>query len=114
MKKLTLKHAMKMAKIVKAAQLKGALSELVEKVNSTSSKEGPTISTTKVGAEIIITVFEACAEDQVEKQLYELLDDVFETNTADMSLEALVENFKKLGEENNLTSFFKSASHLSK
>lgn len=103
MKKLTGKHVFAMAKIIKAANLKEELGEVIAKAQSQE------ISTEKVGIEGLMTVINACGDDKVEQRVYDLLDDVFEAKTADMSLETIAENFKKLAKENNLMSFFKSA-----
>lgn len=103
MKKLTGKHVFAMAKIIKAASLKEELGEIIAK----SQEEG--VKVEKVGIEAMMTIVSACGDDKVEQRVYELLDDVFEAKTADMSLEAIAENFKQLARENNLMSFFKSA-----
>ena len=103
MKKLTGKHIFAMAKIIKAANLKEELGEIIEKAQNGE------MSTEKVGIEGFMAVVTACGDDKVEQRVYELLDDVFEAKTADMSLEAIAENFKQLAKENNLMSFFKSA-----
>lgn len=109
MKKLQFKHVMKTAKILKAANINDVLAELTNKVTSSSKK----VDVEKVGTEAVIAIFSACADDVVEQRLYELLDDVFETNVAELSLEETVEKFKQLAKENNLSSFFKSAGQLS-
>lgn len=103
MKKLTGKHVFAMAKIIKAANLKEELGEVIAKAQSQE------ISTEKVGIEGLMTVINACGDDKVEQKVYDLLDDVFEAKTADMSLEMIGVNFKQLAQENNLMSFFKSA-----
>ncbi len=103
MKKLTGKHVFAMAKIIKAANLKEELGEVIAKAQSQE------ISTEKVGIEGLMTVINACSDDKVEQRVYDLLDDVFEAKTADMSLEVIAANFKQLATENNLMSFFKSA-----
>ena len=103
MKKLTGKHVFAMAKIIKAANLKEELGEVIAKAQSQE------ISTEKVGIEGLMTVINACGDDKVEQRVYDLLDDVFEAKTADMSLEVIAANFKQLATENNLMSFFKSA-----
>lgn len=103
MKKLTGKHVFAMAKIIKAANLKDELGEVIAK-----AQEGE-MSTEKAGIEGMMAVITACGDDNVENRVYELLDDVFEAKTADMSLEMIAVNFKQLAKENNLMSFFKSA-----
>lgn len=107
MKKLTGKHIFQMAKIINVAHLKDELGEIILK----AQEEGTSIE--KVGIEGLMTVISACGDDKVEQRIYELLDDVFEAKFADMSLETINENFKKLARENNLMSFFKSAGLLS-
>ena len=103
MKKLTGKHVFAMAKIIKAANLKDELGEVIAKAQTGE------MSTEKVGIEGLMTVINACGDDKVEQRVYELLDDIFESKVAEMSLEAIAENFKQLAKENNLMSFFKSA-----
>lgn len=92
-----------MAKIIKAANLKEDLGEVIAKAQTSE------MSTEKVGIEGLMTVINACGDDKVEQKVYDLLDDVFEAKVADMSLEAITENFKQLAKENNLMSFFRSA-----
>ena len=103
MKKLTGKHVFAMAKIIKAANLKDELGEVIAKAQTGE------MSTEKVGIEGLMTVINACGDDKVEQRVYDLLDDVFESKVADMSLEAIGQSFKQLAQENNLMSFFKSA-----
>lgn len=102
MKKLTGKHVFAMAKIIKAANLKEEIGEIIAKSQGEQNTE-------KIGIEGMMAVITACGNDKVEQRVYELLDDVFEAKTADMSLEAIALNFKQLAQENNLMSFFKSA-----
>ncbi len=108
MKKLNLKHAMTAAKIIKEANLKKELGNILEEANAQNANK------TRVGMNAAMVIIEACANENVEKQLYTLLDDVFETKSEEMSLEALIENTKQLAKENNLTAFFNSAGALTK
>lgn len=103
MKKLTGKHVFGMAKIIKEANLKEELGEVIAKAQSGE------MSTEQVGIEGFMAVVTACGDAKVEQRVYELLDDVFEAKVADMSLEAIAQNFKQLAQENNLMSFLKSA-----
>ena len=102
MKKLTGKHIFQMAKIIKAADLKDELGSVIAK-----NKEGASID--QVGIEAVMTIISACGNDQVERKMYEMLDDLFEAKVEDMSLEAIATSFKQLAKENDLLSFFKSA-----
>lgn len=108
MKKLNLQHVFKAAKIIKKANLKETLAGMITEANK------PEADKTKVGVDIAFCLVDACAEEGVETQLYDLLDDVFETKTSDMSLDAIIDNFKELAKENNLSNFFKSAEALTK
>ena len=102
MKKLTGKHLFSMAKIIRASNVKEELGELIAK-NQTGE-----LSTERLGIEAFMVVINACGDDRVEQRIYDLLDDIFEAKTADMSLEALAKNFAQLAKENNLANFFKS------
>lgn len=111
MKKLTLKHTMKVAKIIKKGNLKKEITQLMEQFKEEFQGKEEKVNLEQVGMEVILTVVEACGNDEVEKELYSLLGDIFESNTVEeMTLETLIENFKTLAAENNLIAFFKSAS----
>lgn len=104
MRKLIFKDAMSLARIMKKCNLKTELNCIAEKFT------GDNVNLEKAGVEIVMTVFEACGSEEVEKEVYTFLGSIFEKDIETMSLEAVVENFKQLAKENNLSSFFKSAS----
>lgn len=108
MKKLTGKHLFSMAKIIRTSNVKEELGELIAK------NQAGELSTERLGIEAFMIVINACGDDRVEQRIYELLDDIFEAKTADMSLEALAKNFVQLAKENNLANFFKQAGLLGK
>lgn len=106
MKKLGLPHVFKMSRLIKKAKLKEALSDvIVEASNQETDK-------TKLGVDIAFKIAEACAEEGVEQQVYELLDDVTGKKVEEMALDEVINTVKEIAKENNLVSFFKSAGAL--
>ena len=101
MKKLTLKHAIQTAKLIKAADMKKQVADLIEQ----ATKRG--VNKTRLGIDITMTLVDVMANDEVETKLYDLLSDVFETKAEELSLEALAENISKLVKENDVKRFFK-------
>lgn len=95
-----------MAKIIKAANVKEDLVDIISKAQTGE------ISSEKVGIEGVMCIINACGDDKVEQKVYDLLDDVFEAKTEDMSIEVLLQNLKQLAKENNIMSFFRSAGAL--
>lgn len=100
MKVLTGKHVFAMARLIKAANLK----EEIGNILASSYKNEK-----EVGIKVIMSLFESCSDPIVEKYFYELFDDVFESKVSETSIEKIIDNFKELAKMNNLTSFFKSA-----
>ena len=101
MKKLQAKHLFQLSKIIKAGNLKEELGNILEQ-----NQKGE-ISTERLGIEMFMSIISACGDDRVEQLIYKLLDDVFEADTKEMSLEALLCHFKQLAKENNLLGFFR-------
>lgn len=107
MRKLVLKDAMKMAKIIKKANIKDEFAALAKKFTNTQEDQQ------EVGIEVAVTLAQACGNEGVDKEVYELLNDIFETkDVANMSLEEIGNKFAQLAQENNLLNFFKSAGSL--
>lgn len=97
-----------MAKIIKEANLKDELGDIIRKYQK-SDKEGQEIDIEGAGVDAIMTVVACCGDDRVEQRIYDLLDDVFGKKFAEMELDEIAESFKELAQKNNLLSFFKSA-----
>lgn len=105
MRKLVFKDSFKMAKIIKKANIKDEIAELTQKISSNRT------DVAKVGIEVAITLFSALGDEQVEKEVCEWLNDVFEVgNVEEMPLDEIGKHFSQLAKENNLQGFFKLAS----
>lgn len=99
--KLTLKHVVKTARIIKTANLKEDVIEIVEEATQR------VVNKTKLGVKIAMVVIDAIANEDVEKQTYELLNDVMQiSNAENLSFEALSDNIESLMKENDLKGFF--------
>jgi len=138
MRKILFKDVMSLARIIKKGNLKADIIEIsnkikskynVEKNESNEEKQdvSPEIDESKlkeideselkeIGLEIMFTIFEMCGDSGVEKELYKMLDSIFEAEKSieNMELIDVVKNFKELAEENDLMLFFKQAGQLMK
>lgn len=131
MRKLITSDVFKMARIIKAAQVKDAIAEIFESTKGVDSGilEGDSDEVKEAkrkaladkqeaaGFEAIMTIFEACSTEKLEKMLYDLLAGVTEKTADDIggqSLEATIADIKTIVEENNIANFFKSAGQLTK
>lgn len=106
MKKLGLPHVFKMSRLIKKAKLKEALSDVIVEASN------PDADKTKIGVDIAFRVMDACCEEGVEQQLYDLLNDVTGKKIEEMALDEVMEAVKEIAKENNLLSFFRSAGAL--
>lgn len=70
----------------------------------------------RIGMDLIMDILCACAESKTEEQVYDLLGGICEKKPDEIrnqSLEATVEDIKKICEGNNIANFLRSASRLS-
>lgn len=112
MRKLILSDAFKMARILKTAEIKDELSKLATKFGDTKNKK---TNVNEIGLEVILTLISASGNEDVESQIYELLAGVMETTPEEiknLSISGLKDIIVKIIKENDLGSFFKSASSL--
>lgn len=112
MRKFNVQDVFTMSRIIKKANLKEKLMDIMERSRKQNNEE---IDTEKVGMDTIFTVLEAGATPEVEKEIYTFLAGVFEmdaTEVSMMDLDVLIHNIKELGKYNDLKSFFKKASLL--
>lgn len=127
MRKLITSDVFKMARIIKEAKVKDALAQIFKTTKKTeikileSDSEEEKKEKTKAleeqresaGFEAIMTVFEACSTEKLEKMLYEFMGGVCERKAeeiANQTLEETIESIKKIVEENNIGVFFEKAS----
>lgn len=70
----------------------------------------------QIGVDVAMDVFCSCAGADVEKEFYGLLSGICEKKPEDIenqSLEATIEEIRKIFEENDILNFLNSASNLS-
>lgn len=97
MRKLQGKDMFTVAKIIKKADIKDKLASMMD----TKEKD-----VTKVGVKVFITIIEGCANEGVDKEIFNFLNDVLEVgNTADMDIFELIELVKAYAKENDLKRF---------
>ena len=78
MKKLALRHAFTLARIIKAADIR---SEVV--AFASEFREGKDVN--EVGMEFILTMIQAAADETVEKKIYQLYADLKGTNADEVA-----------------------------
>ena len=104
MRKLKTKDIMIFARVIKNANIKGRIKEIVGNTAESSTREA--------GFEVLWGIFDALTDDQGEKGIYEFLSGPFEVKASEienMELPELIENLKILAKENDIYSFFKLA-----
>lgn len=108
MKKLALKHAFLLARIIKAANIRAEIVRFASEIQSGKSAD-------EVGMEFIVTMIQAAADENVEKKIYELyaeLKDVKPEEISEYDFATVKADMKALVAENNLKDFFQSVSAL--
>lgn len=108
MKKLALKHAFMLARIIKAADIRSEIVQFASELHNGKS-------TDEIGMEFVVTMIQAAADEKVEKKIYELYADlkgVKPEDVAEYDFATIKADMKALIEENDLKSFFQSVSAL--
>jgi len=107
MRKIKTQDVFKLARIIRISGAKNELAEILR-----ASQNGNNGDARKVGVDLIMTLVSVCGEEEVEKMLYELIGGIAEkkpTDIMDLDLDELIELFKEIGEQNNLSNFFDTA-----
>lgn len=110
MRKLGLKDAFALARIIKAGNLRQTILDFAEKTRG----EGET-DIEKVGFGFFLTVIDAVCDEAVEDKIYNLYADIKGVKPADVALldfATIKADIKELIEINDLKSFFMSVSAL--
>ncbi len=110
MRKLNLSDAFKVARIIKEAGVKDELAKLAGKFKNIKDAD-----VDEVGFEVILTLISAASSEKVETQIYELIGSIKKMKPEDvkqLDFAELKEFVKAVVKENDLTSFFNSASKL--
>lgn len=110
MKKLALKHAFLLARIIKAANIRAEIVRFASEIQSGKSAD-------EVGMEFIVTMIQAAADENVEKKIYELYAElkgplVPPEEISEYDFATVKADMKALVAENNLKDFFQSVSAL--
>lgn len=119
MRKIITTDVFKMARIMKEAKIKDAITQLFKEKKRVSAGDDAALEEVQeeAGFEAIMTVFEACSEEKTEGMLYEFLGGITEKgaeNVANQSLDTTIEDVKIIVAENNIFNFFKQAGQLMK
>lgn len=114
MRKLTLPDTFAFARILKAANIKNELMKFSKEIlaRKNNSQE---LNIEEIGLEFVTTIISAAADEKVEKNIY-----AFFASVCEMDIEAVIklnlaqikEIVKTIIAENDLKSFFQSASTL--
>lgn len=108
MKKLALKHAFALARIIKAADIRREIVTFAAEYHNGKNLD-------EVGMEFILTLIQAAADETVEKKIYQLYADLKGVTAGEVeeyTLDTVKADIKELIEQNDLKSFFNSVSAL--
>ena len=111
MRKLGLKDAFALARIIKAANLRDEIIRFAEDIRTRKEKT----DAESVGLEFFVTLIESVADEAVEQKIFALYADLKGVTPEEVGmygLETLKADIKELIEQNDLKSFFNSASAL--
>ena len=111
MRKLVLKDAFAVARIVKAAGVKKEIVAFAKDVQN--RKEG--INPESIGLEFFATLIESAADASVERKIYDFyasLKGVTAEEVSEYDLATVKADIKEIVEQNDLKNFFQSASAL--
>lgn len=110
MRKLGLKDAFALARIVKAANMRKEIVDFAAKVRGEGAKDMEA-----VGLEFFVTMVTAAADEAVERKIYEFYADIKGVEPGEIGgydFETVKADIKELIGQNDLKSFFRSASAL--
>lgn len=117
MRKLNIKDAFSLARIIKKADIKEEIADFANRIATkrTDSKES-TVNTEAVGLEFVVTLITSLSSKDTEQEFYALLADIRGDITADevskLSIPEALDNVKAIIRENDIKSFFTSLSAL--
>ncbi len=116
MRKLNIKDAFTLARIIKSADIKEEIADFANRIAIKNSNKDETVNTEAVGLEFVITLLTSLSNKETEQEFYSLLADVRGDITADdvskLSIPEVLDNVKAIIRENDIKSFFTSLSAL--
>lgn len=114
MRKLTLPDAFAFARILKAADIKSEIVNFSKEIIARKNKKQE-INIDEIGLEFVVTIITAAADVKVEEKIYSFLASVCEMdveNVKKLNLSQIKEIISEIIAENDLKTFFQSASAL--
>ena len=114
MRKLTLPDTFAFARILKAADIKSEIVNFSKEIISRKNKKQE-INIDEIGLEFVVTLITAAADVKVEEKIYSFLASVCEMdveNVKKLNLSQIKEIISEIIAENDLKTFFQSASAL--
>lgn len=118
MRKLALKDAFALARIIKAAGIRKEIIVFANEISNEqkeAEQESGLSFVEKVGFDFFLLLMEACCEERIEKKIYSLYADIKGVTPEDISVLSFAEiknDIRELVETNDLQSFFSSLSAL--
>lgn len=116
MRKLSIKDAFTLARIIKKADIKEEIADFANRIAIKNNSKDETVNTEAVGLEFVITLLTSLATKETEQDFYSLLADIRGDITADevskLSIPDVLDNVKTIVRENDIKSFFTSLSAL--
>ena len=114
MRKLTLPDTFAFARILKAADIKSEIVNFSKEIIARKNKKQE-INIDEIGLEFVVTLITAAADVKVEEKIYSFLASVCEMdveNIKKLNLSQIKEIISEIIAENDLKTFFQSASAL--
>lgn len=116
MRKLSIKDAFTLARIIKSADIKEEIADFANRIAVKNNSKDETVNTEAVGLEFVITLLTSLSNKETEQEFYSLLADIRGDITADevsiLSIPEIFDNVKAIIRENDIKSFFTSLSAL--
>lgn len=116
MRKLSIKDAFTLARIIKKADIKEEIADFANRIAVKNNSKDETVNTEAVGLEFVITFITSLSNKETEQEFYSLLADIRGDITADevskLSIPDVLDNVKTIVRENDIKSFFTSLSAL--
>lgn len=116
MRKLNIKDAFSLARIIKKADIKEEIANFANRIAVKKNGKDETVNTEAVGLEFVVTLITSLSSKETEQEFYALFADIRGDITADdvskLSIPEVLDNVKTIIRENDIKSFFISASAL--
>jgi hypothetical protein len=116
MRKLSIKDAFTLARIIKKADIKEEIADFANRIAVKNNSKDEMVNTEAVGLEFVITLLTSLSNKETEQEFYSMLADIRGDITADdvskLSIPEVLDNVKAIIRENDIKSFFTSLSAL--